>query len=227
MWKILKAQFNYNKLVLIGCAFFSLAVIIPFIIQDWRDIDKSYPALRATLFAMTTLFFFSSFVRNMKEKRDRFFNKLPLKLWQLGLTRLLLVIIFWTCLMIIVAIAFIIRPIIFSNEILMDLLSQTGFIFYLISLVYIVKDISYFAISKKNKILINIFNYISILGSYLLFMLFVVSKNAMDISPSLIPIKEGFNQFIISIPGSALFIMLGVTMTSLSTYFFSKRKTFK
>jgi hypothetical protein len=226
MWKILKAQLNYNKLVLIGCGFFSLAVIVPFIVQDWQDIDKSYPALRAALFAMTVIVFFSSFVRNVKEKRDHFFNKLPINVLQLGLIRLFFILLFWFCLMVFVGIAFIIRPSIFNGKILMDLLSQTGFIFSLIGIVFILKDLSYVLIFKKLKILIGVLNFIVILGCYLLFMLFIVSKNAMEISPSLIPLKDGFNQFITSIAGSVVFMLLGMAMCFLSINVFSWRKTF-
>jgi hypothetical protein len=226
MWKILKAQLNYNKLVLIGCFLFSLAVIVPFTIQDWQDIDKSYPALRAVFFAMTMIVFFSSFVRNVKEKRDRFFNKLPVNVWQLGLTRLTFILLFWICLMVFVGIAFIIRPSIFDGKILLDLLSQTGFIFSLIGIVFILKDIPYVFIFKKLKLVIGVLNFIVILGCYLLFMLFIVTKNAMEISPSLIPLKDGFNQFITSIAGSVIFMLLGMAVCFLSLNVFSWRKTF-
>ena len=226
MWKILKSQFVYNKLILTGCFLFSLAVILAFIIQGWQDINKSYPALRAALFAMTVIVFFSSFVRNSKQKRDRFFHKLPVKVWQLGITRLMFVLLFWICLMILVSIAFIIRASIFNDKILMDLLSQTGFIFCLFGLVFIIKDIPYVLFFKKIRLLVGVINFIAIISCYLLFMLFIVSKNAMENSPSLIPVKNGFNQFITSYLGSVFFLVLGMTMVVMSFYVFSKRKIF-
>ncbi len=226
MWKILKAQIAYNKIILYPCFLLTLAVIVPFIVQGWQVPDKSYPALRAVLFAMTALVFLSSLIKDFKERRDRFFHILPYKLWEFGVVRLFFVLMFWLSLVLLVCLAFVIRNSIFNPTYLWDLLSQTGFIIFMIGVVFIVRDIAFIYDFKNKKIFPGILNFVVIFCSYLLFMLFVVSKNAMENSPSLIPVKNGFHQFTSSYSGSLLFLMLGVTMFLTSIFVFSRRKTF-
>ena len=226
MWKILKAQINYNKMVLIFCLLVIFVVIIPFIVQGWKVPEKSYPALRAVLFAMTAFVFLSNSVKYMKEKRDRFFHKLPLKLWEFGAARLTFVLLFWFSLMLLVCITFIIRNSIFNYTYLCDLLSQTGFIMFMIGVVFFVRDIAFVFNFRNKRIIAGVLNFIIVICVYILFMLFVVSKNAMEISSSLISIKTEFNQLIGSSSGAVLFLLIGSTMLLISIFVFSRRKTF-
>lgn len=226
MWKIIKAQFNYNKMVLIFCFLISMAVIIPFFIQGWKVVEKSYPAVRAVLFAMTALIFLSSSIKDVKEKRDRFLHTLPCNLWKFGTARLIFVIIFWTILLILVLLAFLLRKSIFNITLLNDFLSQTGFIIFMICIVFFVRDIGFVFKFKNRKIFLGILNFVIIVVAYVIFMLFVASREAMDISPSLIPIKNNFSEFIMTSSGAAFFLALGSTMFFISNFIFSKRKTY-
>ncbi|MBC8181994.1 hypothetical protein H8E88_12825 [candidate division KSB1 bacterium] len=226
MWKILKAQISYNRIILYPSFLLTLAVIVPFIVQGWEVPEKSYPALRAVLFAMTAVIFLSSSVKNVKEKRDRFFHKLPLNLWELGAARLFFVLLFWFSLMVLVCITFVIRNSIFNYTYFWDLLSQTGFIIFMIGAVFFVRDIAFVFNFKNKKIFPGILNFVVIFGGYILFMFFVVSQNALDESSSLFFAKTKFGKFISSFPGAVLFLMIGSLTLFLSLFVFSRRKTF-
>ena len=189
MWKLLKAQVSYNKMILNFCLLITLAVIIAFLTQGWKVPEMSYPALRAVLFAMTAIVFFSSLLKDVKEKRDRFFHVLPCNLWELGAARLIFVLMFWFSLILLVCFSFMIRNSIFNYSYLWDLLSQTGFILFMVGVIFFIRDIVSVFNFEKKKIIMVALNLFIVISIYILFMLFVVSKNALEISPSLITVK--------------------------------------
>ena len=102
MWKILKAQIIYNKIILIIGFILIVSVFIPFVVQGWQEMNNSFPALRAVLLAATAMLFLFNIVRLQREKRDRFHHILPLSNSELAISRLLQIIIFWLSLLFLV-----------------------------------------------------------------------------------------------------------------------------
>ena len=226
MWKLLKAQIQYNKIILIIVYLIFLPVFIAFVVQGWQEMDKSFPALRAVLMAATTMLFLFNIVRFQREKRDRFHFLVPLNIWKIAVSRLLQIIIFWLSVLSLVLFAFVLRPAVFDLKILWDLLSMTGFVFVLNAAPFIYRDLSFCFHSKSKKVVLVIAYALMILAGYLVFMLFVVSVGSISLSSDLVLVKKGFSSFINTFMGALFFILCGIISTGISLFIFSKRKTY-
>jgi hypothetical protein len=226
MWKLLKAQIIYNKIVLIvGYLIFGSA-FIAFVVQGWQEMDNSFPALRAVLLAATATLFLFNTVRLQKEKRDRFHHTLSLNTWELGISRVLQIILFWLSLLSLILFAFVMRPSIFELKILWDLLSLTGFVLVMNAAPFIYRDLSYCFHAKSKKIMLVILYALMIMAGYFLFMLFIVSAESISISNDLVLVKKNFSNFINTFRGAVFFNLCGIILTGISLYVFSKRKTY-
>ena len=226
MWKILKAQIEYNKIVLIISYLIFFSIYISFVVQGWQEMDNSFPALRAVLMATTSMLFLFNIVRLYREKRDRFHHILSLSIWELGISRVLQVIVFWMSLLFLVFFVFVLRPSIFNMKILWDLLSLMGFVLVLNAAPFIYRDLSYCFHSKSKKVVLVIAYALMILAGYLLFMLFVVSVGSISLSSDLVLVKKNFSSFINTFSGALFFNLCGIILTGISLYIFSKRKTY-
>jgi len=226
MWKILKAQIQYNKIVLIISYLIFLSIYISFVVQGWQEMDNSFPALRAVLLAATAMLFLFNIVRLHREKRDRFHHTLSLRNWELGISRVLQIITFWFSLLFLVLFAFVLRPSIFDLKTLWDLLSLTGFVLVMNAAPFIYRDLSYCFHAKSKKIVLVILYALMIMAGYLLFMLFVVSVESISLSNDLVLVKKGFSNFINTFIGALFFNLCGIILTWISLLVFSKRKTY-
>ncbi len=226
MWKILKAQIIYNKIVLIVGYLFVLSAFIPFVVQGWQEIDNSFPALRAILMATTAMLFLFNTVRMTREKRDRFHHILTLNIWELGISRMLQIIAFWFSVLFLVLFAFVLRPSIFDLKILWDLLSLTGFVLVLNAAPFIYRDLSLCFHAKSTKVVLVILYALMILAGYLLFMLFVVSAESISLSSELVMMKKNFSSFADTFRGTVFFNLCGIIFSGISLFVFSKRKTY-
>ncbi len=226
MWKILKAQIQYNKIVLTISYLIFFSVYISFVVQGWQELDNSFPALRAVLMATTAMLFLFSIIKLHREKRDRFHHILTLNIWQLGISRPLHIITFWFSLLFLVLFAFLLRPSIFDLKILWDLLSLTGFVVALNAAPFIYRDLSYCFHSKSKKVVLIFVYALMILAGYLLFILFVVSVGSISLSNELVLLKQGFSNFINTFKGAFLFNLCGIILTGINLFVFSRRKTY-
>ena len=226
MWKILKAQLQYNKIILIISYLIFLSVYVSFVVQGWQELDNSFPALRAVLMATTAMLFLFSIIKLHREKRDRFHHILALNIWQLGISRVLQIMAFWLSLLLLVLFVFVLRPSIFDLKILWDLLSLTGFVLVLNAAPFIYRDLSYCFQAKSQKVVLVIVYALMILAGYLLFMLFVVSAESISLSSDLVLLKKNFSSFINTFKGAVFFNLCGIIFTGISLYIFSKRKTY-
>lgn len=226
MWKILKAQIQSNKIVLIISYLIFLSVYVSFVVQGWQELDNSFPALRAVLMAATATLFLFNTVRRTREKRDRFHHILSLSVWELGISRLFQIILFWLSLLSLVLFAFVLRPSTFDLKILWDLLSLTGFVLVMNAAPYIYRDLSLCFHDKSKKNVLVILYVLMILAGYLMFMLFVISAESISLSSDLVLLKTNFSNFINSFGGAVFFSLCGIIFTGISLYVFSKRKTY-
>ncbi len=226
MWKLLKAQIVYNKIVLVIGYLIVISAYIPFVVQGWEEVDNSFPAIRAVMMTATTLIFLFNVIRLHREKRDRFHHTLSLNIWELGISRLLQLILFWISLLILVLLAFVLRPSIFDLKILWDLLSLTGFVLVMNAAPYIYRDLSYCFHAKSKKVVLVIVYTLMIMAGYLLFMLFIVSAESISLSNELVLVKNDFSNFINTFMGAFFFNLCGIILSVISLFVFSKRKTY-
>lgn len=225
MWKILKAQLQYNKFILIFGYLIFLNVYAPYVIQGWR-VENSFSALRAVLIATTAMLFLFSNLKFHREKRDRLHHMLALKIWQLGISRMLQIITLWFSFLFLVLFAFMLRPSILDLKILWDLLSLTGFVLILNAAPFIYRDLTYCFQKKSAKVVLVIVYVLMILAGYFLFMLFVVSARSISLSSDLVLVKKNFSSFINTFRGALIFNFIGIIFTGVSLFIFSKRKTY-
>lgn len=226
MWKILKAQIDYNKIVLAVSYLVFLPIYISFIVQGWQEIDSSFPALRAVLLAVTAILLLFNIIRLQREKRDRFHHILALSPWKLGISRELLIIIFWISVLFLVSFAFVLRPAIFDLKKLWDLLSLTGFVLIMNAAPFLYLDLNFCFQARSKKVALVIIATLMIIALYFLLMLFIISTGAFSISDSLLSIRNEFSNFIHSGMGALCFNLCAMLITGLSVLVFSKRRTF-
>lgn len=226
MWKLLKTQIIYNKIVLIISYLIVISVFIPFVVQGWQEVDNSFPALRAVMLSAAAILFLFNIVRLHREKRDRFHHILSLNIWGLGISRILQIILFWFSILFLVLFAFVLRPSIFELRILWDLMSLTGFVLVMNAAPFIYRDLSYCFHAKSKKVVLVIVYALMIMVGYFLFILFIVSAGAVSMSESLLSLKNDFSNFITSFVGALFFNLFGIMMTILSVVVFDRRKTY-
>jgi len=93
MWRILKAEFNYNANILVLSY---LVIIIMFMIGTLLELE---PGSFSTVSWIVYYFAFSILAYKMqKEKRERLYAGLPVTLARIGVTRLLLLLIVYSSL---------------------------------------------------------------------------------------------------------------------------------
>lgn len=227
MWKIVRAEFEYSKTILIFAHIFVAAVWIAFVVQGWEQVDKSFPALRSSLVAATAILFLSNFTKLQREKRSRLYNVLPLARGRLAVARLIFIGIFWLEVTGLLAIAFVLRPSVYSHEMLFGFLALTGYVLTLNAMPFIFRDLRLSYNSKKRKLLMNIGWTIAVFLGYFFFMLFIFSSNDMTLLPE--PLKiviAGFSNFVEKSFSAIVFNLLGFGLSWISVLLFKKRMLF-
>lgn len=226
MWKILIAEYAYYKTVVITAYLFLLGVTISFMFWGLDEIDNSFPAVKAVMMATAGSIFIFKAIKTYQEKRDRMLIILPYSTFQVGISRLLTLFIFWMSSLLIVLSCFLFKPAHFELKILWNILSLSGFVFCLISVPFFYRDLIYCFDDKYNKITLTIiFTFIVIFG-YSLFILFIVSAELMSLVQSLSLLKGEFTKFTESPLGAMLFILFGSLFMVLSTLIFKHRKSY-
>lgn len=227
MWRLLKAEFNYNR-TSISLAFLFICIFLYIMIYDWPG------PLKSVTFSMwfayvgesvgIGIFLRSAKSRKYKEKRERMHVLLPLSVKQIAMARILLPILFW--------IGFIfwfwLNILIFRAEsiditIFWVIFSITGHYLCFNAAVYINYDLDYYLIEKRNKVLLKIISiwWIAALVSLLLwFFMGTLDETA----PTLI---KSLREYLFFSPWGAFgFLSIGLLSTYLCTIIFMKRKSY-
>lgn len=95
MRQLLKADLMYHKFILI----ISYLLAVPFLVFSWDRGGSILEKARFILISMFVLAILVIIIKNSnysQEKRTRLFAELPIPAWQVGISRLLFMIIFWT-----------------------------------------------------------------------------------------------------------------------------------
>ena len=219
MWKILKAEFNYNRSLLLG-----LAVIIFFVYVD----ETLIPSNKLTFMSMVLTFALINYmiISENKEKRNRHYIILPFSIKQIVIIRILKIIIpcFSICFLYFI-IRFIYKPAwsVDSREIIVFF----GFIPFGYSVYFILSDLLKFKLEKTVKMALI---FVLFLLTLVLFVLTitVISNGVFPVVMVIVSVFDfifGFNSFFGGY-GSVIFLSCTFILLCLSFVTFVHRKSY-
>jgi len=227
MWKIIKADFKYQKFVFIFPYAIVLVAVIANVSQGWHHNVHDMQGVRTVMASMTGIIFLSKSFIIAKEKRHRFITLLPLKQWKIGLTRLLFIILIWLSFLAMYWLGTsVIRP--YQADILIwDTLSFTGLVLLANSIIFIYYDLLYTLTGVKQKVILGFLFLLAVFIGYVVFFLFGVDEQSWNIFKNLLlPYKDDFSSITSNYVGAVVSLLIGIVMTVLSVYIFGRRKTY-
>lgn len=227
MWKIIKADFNYQKFVFIIPYAIVLLAIIANVSQGWRQHEHDMQGVRTVMASMTGIIFLFKSFKIAQEKRHRFITLLPLKQWKIGLTRTLFIILIWLRFLVMYWLgSAMIRP--YRADILIwDTLSFTGLVLLANSIIFIYYDFLYTLTDIKKKVILGFLFLLAVFIGYIVFFLFGVDEQSWNIFKNLLlPYKDDFSSFTSNYVSAVVSLSIGILITILSVFIFGRRKTY-
>jgi hypothetical protein len=228
MWKIIKADFKYQKFVFIIPYAIVIVAIIANISQGWRQHEHDMQGVRTVMAAMTgIIFLFNNLLIIIREKRYRFIMLLPLSQWKISLPRIFFAILIWLSFLVMYWLGTaVIRP--YRADILIwDTLSFTGLVLLANSIIFIYYDLLYTLTHNKQKLILGFIFLLSVFIGYIVFFLFGVDEQSWNIFKKLLlPYKDDFSALSSNYIGSIVSLSIGFIMTILSIIVFKRRKTY-
>ena len=227
MWKIIKADFKYQKFIFLIPYAVVLAAIIANVSQGWRQYEHDMQGVRTVMASMTGIIFLSKSFIIAKEKRHRFITLLPLKQWTIALTRVLFIILIWLSFLVMYWLGTaVIRP--YRTDILIwDTLSFTGLVLLANAIILVYYDLLYTLANNKQKVILGFIFLSLVFIGYIVFFLFGVDEQSWNIFKTLfLPYKNYFSSFSSNYIGAGVSLSIGFIMTILSVIVFKRRKTY-
>jgi len=226
MLKIIKAEFNYHKLIFILPFGIVLAAMVANVILKWPQHEYDLQAVKKLMLLAVVLPFLFYFICLIKEKRDRYNALLPIPKWKIRLSNVLFVIITWACLLFLYWLATsIARP--YSIDIIIwDTLSVTGFVLLANAISFIYRDVAYISFSKFQQSLLVISFLIFAILALIYYLQLGVGESSYKIFAPLLPIKENVIRVSAYGPAAMVILLFGLGMTILSFATHRRRGTF-
>lgn len=226
MFKILKAQLDYTKIIFILPVGIVLAAMIANFVLGWPHHEYDLQAVKKLMLFAVVLPFMFNFAFIIKEKRDRVNALLPFPRWKIRLANLSFVIFSWTVLLILYWLASsIARPYVVSL-IIWDTLTVTGFVLIANAIVFIYRDMAYMSLSKIQKNFAVFSGIIFIILALIFYLQLGISGNSYKIFAPLLPVKENVIRISATWPAAVISFILGVGMTVLSIFSYKRRIAF-
>ena len=227
MWKIIKADFKYQKFIFIIPYAIVLVAIIANVSQGWRQHEHDMQGVRTVMASMTGVIFLFKAFKIAQEKRHRFITLLPLKQWKIALTRVLFIILIWLSFLVMYWLGTaIIRP--YRADILIwDTLSFTGLVLLANSVIFIYYDLLYTLTDIKQKVIPGFLFLLALVLGYIIFFLFGVDEQSWNIFKRfLLPYKSDFSSIVSNYIGAVISLSIGIMMTIFSVFIFGRKKTY-
>ena len=153
MWKILKAEFSYNRYWFLTALSAHMVLLLVFTVKSFMNGEIEYKAIPVISFLMGDITFaLMVFVLIFREtSRGRLIVKLPISVRDIGISRLLTGVLFWLLLMMLFGLFLLIVRLdtlvvnhrTFESNLLFDLLAITGCLFILNAKYHISRDLSF------------------------------------------------------------------------------------
>jgi hypothetical protein len=236
VWKIIKTEIKYNKIVLaIGFfCIFTLQLWINIRVSNANALDRNIDALLNTLFLICLSILIISYSLFLKEKRYLLHSLMPVSRNHLGLMRLLLYLSLWICSVLLLLLTLIIANNLISFlsnwKYLLSLGSYTGLFLFINAFFLITSDLSGLIESRNTsgRLLIKNIAYFSVV-LYVLVIIITPSPPMVDTFAESV-FGQSFKHIRLwlfqSGTGFYLSIFLGSSLSVLSVYTFKKRKSY-
>lgn len=227
MWKILKAELNYYyklPLIITGCIIVWL--FIAFSIWGKSHLEEDLLSFMIVAMSVTAVSWFSMVVNKLTTKRERFFAGLPVSTGLIGISRLLIVIVFWLMIVLCFFLTLLIlRPEIKAGDIFWKIISFNGVILFFNADYTLSRDL-YYCITRKDKIQgihIDLLPTVFLPLMNALVLLYFAIPHAFHFS---LPLREQLVNAIFSPGGAILLNIVGLGLSYLSVVVFVRRRSF-
>jgi hypothetical protein len=227
MWKLIKIEIGYYKLLYILSIIFVLVVNTGITIDGrWIEAQEDFPGLRVIWLGIGIVVLFFALLFDRKSGRLRVKYLLPLTNKQLAVSRLLPFIIFWLILLIILIIFYMINFGVFpKGNWLKNLLSISGIMFLIDSIPILYSDFYSTYFKKKSKLVLGLFW--SILWIIYVFFNAIFMTYLDFINPSyFISARNRFTALYFTDITTLINVILGFGLFFISIYTFQKRKLY-
>ncbi|UCC38550.1 MAG: hypothetical protein JSV96_12025 [Candidatus Aminicenantes bacterium] len=228
MWKLLKAEIVYNKVLLSIAYFIAVPTLIGSFIWGGWIFNKSQitgPAIvlvhQVVFYAILFPLIFGTKADRRNSKRTRFHAQLIFPIRQLGMIYIALPVLFWFT---IVFLFWMICILVFADRIelyfLWQTLALTGFILIAASSA-LYHDLNYWLKGKFQKLIINILGPVLFIA--LLFLYFAAILPPLK---QLEPLNRSLYNFVFSPLGAIIFLVLGIIVAAFCVVIVAHRKSY-
>lgn len=221
MWQILKSELKYHKNLILFSSLIVLTAFIGNLVYSWRNTDTYLNGVIELMIYIFLIFVAIKLNLDNKAKRLRVYSALPLKLWQIGLSRLLIFIFVWsTYLGLFWLTSAFIRPYPVSKMI-WQMLSINGYMLALMAVFAIMNDLYHTFHTVQGGLLIGVIGLV-----YLGAQLFLLDIPGFDTIRNQW-IKSVVSEFIFLISnmqGAIILNLIGFLFIVLNIFTFIKRK---
>ncbi|MFC1508689.1 hypothetical protein ACFL60_03265 [Candidatus Omnitrophota bacterium] len=234
MWKILKAEFSYNRYWFLTALTAHLVLLLVFAVKSFMSGEIEYRAIPVISFLMGDITFaLMVFVLIFREtSRGRLIVKLPVPVRDIAMVRLLTGILFWLLLLVVYGLFLLLARLdtlvvshkTFESNLLFDLLAITGCLFILNAIYHISRDLSFSFRRSFTVFSIPLEQVPSILLSLFIGMMFffmtVLQLRSVE------PLRTTILSAVVSPSGAIILACSGLLLSCLSVVIYIRRRTF-
>jgi hypothetical protein len=227
MWKLLKNELKYNIVLISLPTLIIVAALLKNYSANWENTQYNLVGMKNVMAVGLIIIVFFWIVKNIKEKRDRLLATLPISRSQHGFHKIIFLITIWSMFLLIYWLSTIKIFSQYSQNILWQTLSQTGFVFSVLALVLTFRDVSFVYSGNFKKIILILSSVILFIVAYLTYYILFASPvpyfqilNKINIFKEKLPTYSSMIIFLIfSLISSILLVQLNI-------YIFKRRKYF-
>ena len=225
MWQILKSEYHYHKYLLIIPFTLVLVVLTVNLVQGWEKPEMNLKGSRTIMATAAAIIYFIYLLKNIKEKKDRFFRLLPLPTSRIGSSRLHFITSIWIMFLILFWISTSFADPFRMDLMVWDTIAITGFVFCAMGYPIFHRDLNYIFQSKKIILWLTVF-YSCFLMTFgtITFLMFSVTKYSWKIFQPLLPLKENLSLIFESPIGATAFFLFGIFVMWASVFSYNQQK---
>jgi len=227
MLKILKAEIIHNKTFLLTtCTMIvlSFVFIITYGLLHYETVDRMRPDSRFIIIGSMLLLFTNKNIKHTREKRDRFYALLPLSLFQSGIIRLGVFIIYLISLSLLFIVgSFIAGRFVVKGDIIREIFTLSGIIFTFIASAYFFWDLHNCFSQPSKRLIVKMLGAVMMFVLYFVFFLFIGSAGRFIVME---PLREYLITLYYSFSGVLLFLPLSLGIMLLDAFIFSRGKSY-
>jgi hypothetical protein len=227
MWMLLKTELKYNIVLISLSTLIIVAALLKNIWENWANTQFNLLGMKNIMAVALIIIVFFWVIKNIKEKRDRLLATLPISRSQHGFAKILFLLSIWSMFLFFFWLSTFKIISQFSQNIIWETLSQTGFVFSVFALILTYRDVSFIISGNISKFILLLASTIWIIFGYLAYYFLFASPvpyfqflNKINLFKEKLPNYSSMIIFILfSLITSILLVLLNI-------YIFKRRKYF-